>query len=91
MWYDRLDYIAGFAYFAVNSTDFNFTHFADFADFANFADFVDFAFDHTLGVVLPVVGLLGGLLMLFADFSSSLHGEFLCLAFLASPVAVARF
>jgi hypothetical protein len=88
MWYDRLDYIAGFAYFAVNSTDFNFTH---FADFANFADFVDFAFDHTLGVVLPVVGLLGGLLMLFADFSSSLHGEFLCLAFLASPVAVARF
>jgi hypothetical protein len=52
MWYDRLDYIAGFAYFAVDSADF---------DFANFENFVDFAVHHTLGGVLPVGGLVGGL------------------------------
>jgi hypothetical protein len=47
-----LHYIAGFVYFVVDSADF------DFADFADFFDFADFT-DHTLGVVLPVGGLVG--------------------------------
>jgi hypothetical protein len=51
MCYDRLDYIAGFVYFVVDSADF------DFADFADFFDFADFT-DPTLGVVLPGVGRL---------------------------------
>jgi hypothetical protein len=51
MCYDRLDYIAGFVYFVVDSADF------DFADFADLFDFADFT-DHTLGVVLPGVGRL---------------------------------
>jgi hypothetical protein len=57
MWYDRLDYIAGFAYFAVDSADFNF---ADFTDFSNFAEFANFAVDHAIGAVLPVGGLVAG-------------------------------
>jgi hypothetical protein len=51
---------ASFAYFTIDFANFNFDDFADFNNFADFADFADFAVDHTLGVVLPVGGLAGG-------------------------------
>jgi hypothetical protein len=87
IWYDRLDYIA------VDSASFNFANFVDFANFADFVYFsVDFAVDHTLGGVFPVGGLVGGVADVVCRlFLFITRGIPFFLAFLASPVAVARF